>query len=196
MVKGGLNGEGGGMRGCQTNNGPSASSSSVSSGLHGHHGTQLNYKKVFIQRDYSQGTAVRFQRQLPQDLEGHLERELFEHFIDTLNSIYLEAEKMNYRTCCESCLACLTAYLIYWCMETYYEKCLKRAAAFISDQNDTVFKRRGIIVTDPIERGLRVIEFTIFLTEQPQQPQPQQQQPQSQLMARPSTTGSTIDRRT
>ena len=36
--------------------------------------------------------------------------------------MYLEAETLSGRTYCESCLACLTAYLSYICIDTHYEK--------------------------------------------------------------------------
>ena len=36
--------------------------------------------------------------------------------------MYIEAETLSSRTYCESCFACLTAYLAYLCMETHYEK--------------------------------------------------------------------------
>ena len=42
--------------------------------------------------------------------------------VSTLNRMYLEAETLSGRTYCESCLACLTAYLSYICINTHYEK--------------------------------------------------------------------------
>ncbi|CAG2102640.1 unnamed protein product, partial [Medioppia subpectinata] len=121
-----------------------------------------NVKKVFIQRDYSEGTDIKFQMKFPQELEEYIDRQSFEHLIDTLNTIYSDAETMSGRTCCESCLACITAYLTYICFDTYYDKCLKKVSAFIDEQNDTIWKPRNLYVTDPIERGLRVIEIVIY----------------------------------
>lgn len=96
--------------------------------------------KVFIQRDYSEGTVVKFQTRFPQELEGRvsvlsheisrstiplllqLDPQAFEHTINRLNSYFAEAEKASCSTYCEGCLACMTAYLIYICKETHYEK--------------------------------------------------------------------------
>ena len=39
-----------------------------------------------------------------------------------LNNLYLEAEKLGGQSYLEGCLACLTAYTIFLCMETHYEK--------------------------------------------------------------------------
>ena len=36
--------------------------------------------------------------------------------------MYAEAENMDSRICCESCFACLTAYLTYLCIESYFDK--------------------------------------------------------------------------
>lgn len=124
--------------------------------------TSTDCRKVFIQRDYSEGTNVKFQTKFPPELESFIERHLFEETINTLNSIYAEAEKTSGRTFCEGCFACLTAYLIYLCIETHYQKCLKRIAAYLDDQNETIYLPRNLHITDPIERGLRVIEIAIL----------------------------------
>ena len=76
--------------------------------------------------------------------------------------MYAEAEKANCSTFCEGCMACLTAYVIYFCSETHYEKCLKKVARFVVEQNEQVWTKRGLLITDPIERGLRVIEISIL----------------------------------
>jgi hypothetical protein len=51
-----------------------------------------------------------------------IDKNQFEHTVTQINNLYLEAESLNSRTYCESCVACLTAYLTYICMDTYYEK--------------------------------------------------------------------------
>ncbi|KAK2163763.1 hypothetical protein LSH36_74g02001 [Paralvinella palmiformis] len=101
--------------------------------------------KVFIQRDYSNGTPV--------------ERSVFDYTMSNLNSLYEEAEKLSGRTYCEGCCACLTAYLIYLCMDTHYEKMLKKISRFIREQNETVYIPRGLLLIDPSERGLRIVSF-------------------------------------
>ena len=35
-------------------------------------------------------------------------------------------------------MACLTAYIIYLCTETHYEKCLKKVSRFVHEQNEQV----------------------------------------------------------
>lgn len=36
---------------------------------------------------------------------------------------------------------------------------LKKIARYIKDQNEKIFAPRGLLLTDPIERGLRVVSF-------------------------------------
>ncbi|KAJ9592965.1 hypothetical protein L9F63_015335 [Diploptera punctata] len=118
--------------------------------------------KVFVQRDYSEGTLVKFQTRFPTELEERIERQAFEYTVNQLNAIYAEAEKAGCSTYCEGCMACLTAYLIYICTETHYEKCLRKVAKFVVEQNERVYAPRGLLITDPTERGLRVIEISIL----------------------------------
>ncbi|GIX91814.1 golgin subfamily A member 7 [Caerostris darwini] len=121
-------------------------------------------QKVFIQRDYSEGTNVKFQTKFPTELEGLIDRHLFEQTINTLNRIYAEAEKTSTTTFCESCLACLTSYVIYLCIETHYQKCLKRISAYLDDQNETVYLPRGLVITDPIERVPLSVFFLSYVS--------------------------------
>jgi len=51
-----------------------------------------------------------------------IERHVFEATINRLNEFYAEAEEGSCGTYCEGCIGCITAYLIYMCSETHYEK--------------------------------------------------------------------------
>ncbi|KAF0037699.1 hypothetical protein F2P81_010573 [Scophthalmus maximus] len=115
--------------------------------------------KVFVQRDYSEGTTCKFQTKFPSELESRIERTLFEDTVKTLNNYYAEAEKIGGQSYLEGCLACATAYLIFLCMETRYEKVLKKIAKYIQEQNEKVYAPRGLLITDPIERGMRVVSL-------------------------------------
>ncbi|KAK2871290.1 hypothetical protein Q8A67_023817 [Cirrhinus molitorella] len=118
--------------------------------------------KVFVQRDYTSGTICKFQTKFPAELESRIDKQQFEETIQTLNNLYAEAEKLGGRSYLEGCLACLTAYTIFLCMETHYEKVLKKITKYIQEQNEKIYAPLGLLLTDPIERGLRVVEITIF----------------------------------
>ena len=142
--------------------------------------SQANCRKVFVQRDFSQvscapdpyrrrvgqsphppssplqGSGVQFATRFPAELEGKIDRSLFDYTVSTLNSLYAEAEKGSCSTYCEGCMACLTAYIIYFCAETHYEKCLKKVSRFVHEQNEQVWTKHGLLITDPVERGLRL----------------------------------------
>ncbi|XP_053476152.1 golgin subfamily A member 7B [Ictalurus furcatus] len=118
--------------------------------------------KVFIQRDYTEGTVCKFLTKLPAELNSRIERTLFEDTVKTLNSYYAEAEKISGQSYLEGCLACVSAYIIFLCMETRYEKVLKKISMYIQEQNENIYAPRGLLITDPIERGMRVIEISVF----------------------------------
>lgn len=117
--------------------------------------THLYVRKGFVQRDFSKGTKIRFETTLPSELENVISQAEFAQFIGALNDIYSDAEKLRF---CEGCLACLTAYLLYCCIETHKQKCMRKAAEFIANQNE-IWKDRGITVFDPITRGFRILEI-------------------------------------
>ncbi|XP_035675021.1 golgin subfamily A member 7-like [Branchiostoma floridae] len=121
-----------------------------------------NIQKVFIQRDFSEGTGCKFQSKFPPELEGRIERTAFEATITRINELFGEAERVGGATYCEGCMGCLTAYLIYLCIDTHYEKVLKRIARHIQEQNENIYIPRGLQLVDPIERGLRVLEIVIY----------------------------------
>lgn len=121
-------------------------------------GTGLNHLSIikgFVQRDYSKGTKIKFLTTLPNELENAISQAEFTQFIDGLNDIYSDAEKLKF---CEGCAACLTAYLLYCCMETHKQKCMRKAADYIGNQNE-LWKDRGITVLDPIGKGFRILEI-------------------------------------
>ncbi|KAB7505667.1 Golgin subfamily A member 7B [Armadillidium nasatum] len=112
-----------------------------------------NCMKIFIQRDYSEGTSVKFQARFPQELDGKIERSLFENTVNHINSLFLEAEKMSCSRYCEGCIGCITAYLIFLCVETHYEQMMKKVTKYVSEQNERIWVPRGLLLTNPVERG-------------------------------------------
>ena len=87
--------------------------------------SQANCRKVFIQRDFSEGSWVRFATRFPVELEGKMDRQLSDFTIIPHNRLYAGEGKGS--TYCEGCMDCLTA-------------------------------KMGLLLTDPVERGLRVVE--------------------------------------
>ena len=119
-------------------------------------------QKVFIQRDYSEGTAVQFVKKCPLELEGKISRKVVEETITKINKVFDDAERTDAASLLQGCGACLTGYLIYMCLDTPYEKHMKYLAQYIHEQNENVFVPRGLVLTNPMERGLRVLEISIM----------------------------------
>ncbi|CAG5118010.1 unnamed protein product [Candidula unifasciata] len=119
------------------------------------------HTKVFVQRDFSDGISVKFQTRYPPELEGRIDRTIYETTINKINEMFAEAESLGSRTCCESCFACLTAYISLMCMDTLYEKTLKNVRRYIEEQNQNIYMSRGVMLIDPAERGLRILEINI-----------------------------------
>lgn len=90
---------------------------------------------------------------------------MFEATVGRLNEYFAEAEKGSCSTYCEGCLACITAYLVYMCSETHYEKVLRKISKYVAAQNERVYHPKGLQLTDPTHRGLRVIEISALVVD-------------------------------
>ncbi|CAD5214957.1 unnamed protein product [Bursaphelenchus xylophilus] len=99
-----------------------------------------NCHKIFVERDYSSGLDVRFQRSFPSTLDGVIDENSWFYMIDNINSMFKKAESVN--------------------MGAIGETLMIRK--FINEQNKNIFLPAGLCITDPIERGLRVLEITVL----------------------------------
>jgi hypothetical protein len=121
-------------------------------------------KKIFIQRDYTYGTAVRFSDEYPPDLCPKIDENTFRQTIAEINGIFAEAEALNCNAYSEGCISCLSGYTVQFFFKTRYEKCIERASQYIQSENSRIYEPTGIILGDPMDRGLRCIEVCIFDT--------------------------------
>ncbi|PIK61932.1 putative golgin subfamily A member 7 [Apostichopus japonicus] len=95
-------------------------------------------------------------------LPAQVDSDTFERFVEKINQYYAEAEGIGCSTYLQGCFACLTAHTALLCMQTQYDKNLKRCTEYIKEQNIGIFLPKGLKVIDPFERGLRVIEILVL----------------------------------
>ncbi|GMS84499.1 hypothetical protein PENTCL1PPCAC_6674, partial [Pristionchus entomophagus] len=128
--------------------------------------TALNKRKsLFIARDYSKGLGVRFDRTYPPQLHGLISEEEWSSTIDKVNEIFEEAEKVCAASVSETVFGCLTCYIFRCFTQTHYEKKLFELNEFLDDRNHEVFGPVGLLLRDPMHRGLRVLEIA-YVTEE------------------------------
>ena len=120
-------------------------------------------QKLFLARDYTGGTACRFNTELPPELRSKVPESQFKTTVSHINEIFEEAERLSCRSYLEGCIGCLTAYTIFLCFRTHYEKCVDRVALYIVQQNKDVYEPLGVKICDPMQRGLRCIEIQYCL---------------------------------
>lgn len=89
-----------------------------------------------------------------------IERTLFEDTVKTLNNYYAEAEKITGQSYLEGCLACVSAYIIFLCMETRYEKVLRCSSfnLFTPQSVVTIFMLKSLHKVSCDERETAVIQ--------------------------------------
>ena len=84
----------------------------------------------------SEGRVVRFASRFPVELEGKIDRQLFDYTNITLNNWYAEEEKGSCSTYCEGCMACLTAKM---CLSIQLD-ISRQSRLLISKHNDHLHK--------------------------------------------------------
>ena len=94
-------------------------------------------RKVFVQRDFSEGRVVRFASRFPVVLEGKMDMQLSDFTINSLNRLYAEVEKVS--TYCEGCFGLPTAHI------------------------NAVVDQEGLLLIDPVFRGSDIISFEEIL---------------------------------
>jgi hypothetical protein len=95
-----------------------------------------------------------------------IDRQQFEETVRTLNNLYAEAEKLGGQSYLEGCLACLTAYTIFLCMETHYEKVWLHLCSVKSLNTMKEDKSLHINSCFKLEKPLYNSDFVIALTVQ------------------------------
>lgn len=85
---------------------------------------------------------------------------MFEDTVKTLNNYYAEAEKINSQSYLEGCLACVSAYIIFLCMETRYEKVLRCSSfnPFTQQSAVTIFLLKSLHIASFDERETSAIQ--------------------------------------
>jgi len=129
--------------------------------IEGNNGHHPNKSRVVIHRDYSQGLGVRFSTEFPAELEGRIEQDAFYDLINKINKYFGSAEKVSFYSVVDSVLGCLTAYLIFLCFDSHYDRCVKKVSRFIDKQNKNIWIPRGMTIVDPGDKGMRVIEIML-----------------------------------
>jgi hypothetical protein len=81
-----------------------------------------NVRKIFVQRDYSRGTGVRFSTDFPRELTGKVDETTYRTTIENVNQCFDEAEALGCCNVLEGCLACMTGFALHYCFKTHYER--------------------------------------------------------------------------
>ncbi|KAF7639654.1 Erf4 domain-containing protein [Meloidogyne graminicola] len=119
-------------------------------------------KKIYIQRDYSRALVIRFSTEFPEELENYVDNKLWTDFVNNLNQIYFDAEKLSSRAYLENIISLLTCHLSRLCFKSYWTKKLEEAEFLIDEINQQHFVKEGIYVGNPLDKGFRVIEVVLL----------------------------------
>jgi hypothetical protein len=102
--------------------------------------------------------------QYKQYLSHQIDRQIWFDFVNDLNQIYAEADKLTPRAYFENILGLLTCHLSRLCLKSQWTIKLEEVKALIDDANQQHFVKNGLYVCNPVEKGFRVVSLLkIFL---------------------------------
>ncbi|KAK5980760.1 Erf4 domain-containing protein [Trichostrongylus colubriformis] len=119
-------------------------------------------RKIFVPRDYTFGLNVHFETQFPMAFRGKISEATWENTIQTINSIFADAEKICFASVLETVLGCATCYCSRLVSDTIYQKKMKKLNGFLNQENLQTYNPAGFHILSPMERGLRTIEIWIL----------------------------------
>lgn len=122
--------------------------------------------RIIIPRDYTEGVGVRFSTVFPEELSGKIDPDAFYLLVNKVNKYFVDAERVSFYSIVDSILGCMTAYLIFICIDSHYDRCMKKASKFIAQQNKHLWIPKGFFITDPKDKGLRNLEITVIDAEE------------------------------
>ncbi|EFA84050.1 diacylglycerol kinase protein DgkA [Heterostelium album PN500] len=116
------------------------------------HNLSAPFQTISIERDY-RDCITKFYRELPNELNGKVSQNEFEHTIDKINTWLEKAETIDGRNVLEECIGCLTFFTSYLWYKDKYTSSVEKISRFLQEQNDTVYYNKGISWVNPMNNG-------------------------------------------
>eukprot|EP01111_Echinosteliopsis_oligospora_P017557 TRINITY_DN7656_c0_g1_i1.p1 TRINITY_DN7656_c0_g1~~TRINITY_DN7656_c0_g1_i1.p1 ORF type:complete len:124 (+),score=31.25 TRINITY_DN7656_c0_g1_i1:91-462(+) len=116
---------------------------------------------IEIQRDYTHGMLTQFDEAYPDALLGKITPEEYRRTIEQINEYFKEAETIDSTTIIEGCLGCLSLFTLFLCRDDKYKKTINRFNEYLAEQNETVYRPRGVALINPFSNGLLHIDLWI-----------------------------------
>ncbi|KAJ1837215.1 Golgin sub A member 7 [Coemansia sp. RSA 2611] len=120
------------------------------------------WRRVRVERDYSQGEVRRFSVAMPEQLAGRLDEQQFKRFVRRLNRMLADAEGATLRSVLEGCLAYATLYVSTLLVKPHFKRAVEHISAFVARENRDVFAPAGLLVIDPLQTAYMFIEIVVL----------------------------------
>ncbi|KAI9477328.1 Golgin sub A member 7 [Coemansia sp. RSA 989] len=120
------------------------------------------WRRVRVERDYSQGDIRRFHVTMPEQLSGRIDELKFKRFVRRLNKMLADAEGATLRNVLEGCLAYATLYISTLVVKPHFKKAIERISAFVARENKELFEPAGLLVIDPLQTAFMFIEVVVL----------------------------------
>ncbi|KAI3636971.1 hypothetical protein MIR68_005238 [Amoeboaphelidium protococcarum] len=125
--------------------------------------TELASRMYTIERDHSHGDTIQFKTsELPPELSEFIELNELIPVLNTLNSMYAQAERLNQPNILDCLLGCATLQLYSLFFQSHFEKKLDKIHSYIDEQNRNLFRPRKLMLIDPINDHFIMLKIKVI----------------------------------
>jgi hypothetical protein len=124
---------------------------------------QRNYNK-YPNQDHTQFRTppIYFDEAFPSLLERRgVSKSEFERTIRGVNERLAKAERVSRVTVFENCFGALTCFFLFLCYESQYSKKMRELYTFLQQENETVWKDKGLEWLHPLRNGFIFLEIKV-----------------------------------
>ncbi|CDS05089.1 hypothetical protein LRAMOSA07618 [Lichtheimia ramosa] len=124
---------------------------------------RIPQRAIRVERDYSRGDGItQFSTAYPPQLAGKITIEQFQHTIQSINKLLMDAERVSWLTVFDNIMEILTIYTWPILFSNHYQRCIRRVLQFIESENENLYHQHGLSISNPVRFAFLFLEFKVY----------------------------------
>ncbi|KAJ8652833.1 hypothetical protein O0I10_011507 [Lichtheimia ornata] len=124
---------------------------------------RIPQRAIRVERDYTRGDGItQFSTAYPPQLAGKITIEQFQHTIQGINKLLMDAERVSWLTVFDNIMEILTIYTWPIFFSNHYQRCIRRVLQFIESENENLYHQHGLSISNPVRFAFLFLEFKVY----------------------------------